>query len=212
MHFSRIYIFFTLLFSLFVYSCKKGENDPLSFKNRVSRLKGTWKMVGKEAGLSYSIAVGQGTPNNIYVSSAYDGSKEIMTITASAISTKILYYDSEIKFSENGEFNYSLFVYYLTDTVNQEFKTSAFQGTGMWAWNDMDKTKLGIQLTPDFLPTVPDSVDLGTYFPFVVAGSYYIDRLSSKELWLRRNGSKTTQIDSTVVSQSFDCNWKFDKK
>lgn len=169
-------------------------------------------MTGKEAALSNSITVGQSTPINNYVSSTYDGTKEIMTLTSSSISSKIVYYDSEITFSENGEFSYALFVYYPADTTNQNFKTSAFQGTGMWAWNDMNKNKLGLELWPDFVPTVPDSVNIGTYFPFVVAGSYYVDRLAYKELWLERNGSSTTQVDSTVTSTSFDCKWKFSKK
>lgn len=206
-------ILLTTASAIFLFSCKKGENDPFfSFKTRTARLKGTWKMMGKEASLSNTVAVGQATPVNSYVSSTYDGTKEIMTITSSAITTQLVYYDSEITFSEKGDFSYALFVYYPADTTNQNFKTSAFQGTGMWAWNDMDKNKLGLQLTPDYVPTVPDSVNVGTYFPFVVGGNYYIDRLASKELWLKRSGSQTTQVDSTVMSQTYECSWKFEKK
>lgn len=194
-------------------ACKKGENDPFfSFKSRNARLKGTWKLVGKEASLGNSVVVGQTPPVNFYVASTYDGTKEIMTITSTNITTKIVYYDSEITFSEKGDFSYSLFVYYLTDTVNQVFKTSAFQGTGTWVWNDMDKNKLGLQLIPDHLPIVPDSVNIGTLFPFEVEGNYYLDRLASKELWMKRNGTRTTQIDSTVTTTSFDIKWSFQKK
>jgi len=206
-------LFGFVFLSILIVSCKKGENDPfLSFKSRTARLKGTWKMVGKEASLSNTVTVGQASPVNTYVSSTYDGTKEILTITSSSIATKIVYYDSEITFSEKGDFSYALFVYYPADTTNQNFKTSAFQGTGMWTWNDMDKNKVGLQLSPDYVPTVPDSVNVGTYFPFVVGGTYYVDRLASKELWLKRSGSQTTQVDSTVISQTFECNWKFEKK
>ncbi|MCX7768135.1 MAG: hypothetical protein N2110_03810 [Flavobacteriales bacterium] len=194
-------------------ACKKGENDPFfSFKSRNARLKGTWKLVGKEAVLGNSVLVGQAPPVNYYVASTYDGTKEIMTITSNNITTKMVYYDSEITFSEKGDLSYSLFIYFLSDTLNQVFKTAAFQGTGTWVWNDMDKNKLGLQLIPDHLPIVPDTLNMGTLFPFELAGNYYLDRLSNKELWMKRSGTRTTQIDSIVTTTSFEIKWSFQKK
>lgn len=192
-------------------SCKKGENDPaLSFKSRVDRLKGDWSMTDKNVTITDASNSGSISLSTITVNGVYNGENENVYINDDGVlSTLIRKYDFDITFNEDGTYEYTLNLYRPTGNQNQPYQNYVYITSGVWAWLDQGKDKLGLSLSSDFQPSIPDTLDVGTLMPYSVDGAYNIDRLASDELVLKRNGQFTTTVDTVVTNTTFDGTFTF---
>ncbi len=179
-------------------SCKKGENDPaVSFKSRTARLKGDWILGTKNVTVTTASTVGS-TLTSITVNGDYNGTEENVVTVADSTTTVVRRYSFDIRFNENGSYLYTLNIFRPTGDQNAPFNNSIYTVSGVWAWLDQGSDKLGLSLSDDFSPAIPDSLNPNTLLPYNLNGSYYVDRLASEELVLKREGQFTTSIDGTV--------------
>lgn len=189
-------------------ACKKGEDDPsISFTSRVGRLMGKWKLTQKNGTTTATTNV-TGTTVSTVTSGSYDGTLETVTITASAVTTLLRYYSFTITFNEKGKFEYE-FSIQIPVQPSGTFQTLVYVGSGDWTWNDTDKDKLGLNLSTDYTPVIPDSLNAGTLLPYNISGNYYISRLASDALVLKQNKFGSTQIDTVVVTQANEGQFTF---
>ena len=193
-------------------SCKKGENDPaLSFKSRTARLKGDWSLSSKAVTLTDASNSGSISLSTITVNGNYAGGSEniIINTGSSSFNTLVRKYDFDITFDEEGAYKYTLNIYRPTGNANQPYQNYVYISTGVWAWLDQGKDKLGLSLSSDFQPEIPDTLNPGTLLPYNVDGSYLVDKLASDEVVLKRAGQFTTTIDTVVTNTTFDGTFTF---
>ena len=193
-----------------IQSCKKGENDPISLKSRIARFKGDWVLNDKTVNITNGTNSGS-ISTSVVVDGIYSGGTENIHVnqTGSAPMTTVRKYDFKVTFNEDGTYQYTLNVYRATGNSNQPYQNYVYITTGVWAWLDQGKDKLGLSLTSDFQPSIPDTLDAGTLLPYSVDGAYNIDRLASDELVLKRNGQYTTTIDTVVTNTTYTGTFTF---
>jgi hypothetical protein len=197
--------------SAFALSCKKGENDPtISFKNRVDRIKGSWKLSSKVANITTTNSVGNVSTTNS-VTAVYNGTDENITTNNTVITTQTRRYSIEIELAEDGSYKYIFRVLVLLPGQTSTYNTLVFTGTGNWNWDDSGFDKLGLSLVNDFDAPVPDSLNPQTFFPYQMNGSYYISKLTSSELILKQKGSGTDQIDTLINVTNYDATFTFSR-
>ncbi len=186
-------------------SCKRGENDPsLSFKTRTARLKGDWNLVEKNVTLSSAANAGSNVLTTETINGTYNGDVENVVVNTDSIITYVRKYDFDITFDEMGTYNYTVNIYRPTGNPNAPYLNSVYVTSGVWAWLDQGKDKLGISLSNDFNPEIPDSLNPNTLLPYQVSGAYMVDRLASDELVLKRSGQFTSSIDTITNTLTFD--------
>lgn len=193
-------------------SCGVGENDPnISFKSRTNRLKGDWTLSEKNVTLTYASNSGGVSLSSITTNGNIVGGQENVMINTgtSNVTTLLRKYDFDITFDVDGTYQYTFNVYRPTGNPNDPYDNSVYVTTGVWSWLDQGKDKLGLSLSNDYQPLIPDSLDPGTLLPYTVDGSYEIDRLASDELVLKRNGMFTTTIDTVITNLTFDGTFTF---
>lgn len=198
-------------FAFSFQSCKRGENDPMiSFKSRTARLKGDWKLSSKSAILTNASNTGSTSLATVTVNGVYEGGTEnVLTNTNGTLTTVVRKYDFSITFDETGRYTYTVNIFRPTGNQNSPYQNFVYTTTGVWAWMDQGKDKLGLSLSNDFQPDIPDTLDPQTLLPYNVNGSYNIDRLASDELVLKRIGQFTTTIDTVVTNTTFDGTFTF---
>lgn len=199
-------------FAFSFQSCQVGDNDPkISFKTRTARLKGDWHLKGKEVTLTNASNTGAISLSSITVNGTLNGGTENVLINTgtSNLTTLLRKYDFAIKFDETGTYQYTFNVYRPTGNPNDPYKNSVYVTTGVWSWLDQGKDKLGLSLSNDFQPLIPDSLDPRTLLPYTVDGSYLVDRLASDEIVLIRNGQFTTTIDTVITNTTYNGKFTF---
>lgn len=203
-------IAFIMFFAAFSFtSCKKGENDPaVSFKSRTARLRGDWVLGTKNVTVTTASTVGS-VLTSITLNGDYNGTEENVVAVADSTVTVVRRYTFDIRFIENGSYLYTLNIFRPTGNQSAPFNNSIYTVTGSWSWLDQGANKMGLSLTDDFNPAIPDSLNPNTLLPFNVNGSYYIDRLASDELVLKREGQFTTSIDGTINTIAYTGIFKF---
>ena len=193
-------------------SCGVGDNDPnISFKSRTARLKGDWNLTEKSVVLTDASNTGSISLSTITTNGNLVGGTENVMINTgtSNVVTLLRKYDFGISFEEDGTYQYTFNVYRPTGNPNDPYENSVYTTTGVWSWLDQGKDKLGLALSNDFQPLIPDTLDPGTLLPYTVSGSYLVDRLASDELILKRNGHFTTTIDTVITNTTFDGTFTF---
>lgn len=193
-------------------SCGVGENDPnISLKSRTNRLKGDWTLSDKAVTLTSASNSGGVSLSSVVVNGNLVGGQENVMINTgtSNVITLLRKYDFNISFDVDGSYKYTFNVYRPTGNSNDPYDNSVYVTTGVWAWLDQGKNKMGLSLSDDFQPMVPDSLNPGTLFPYAVNGSYEVDRLASDELVLKRSGQFTTTIDTVITNTTFDGTFTF---
>jgi hypothetical protein len=190
-------------------SCKKGENDPfLSFKSRTARLKGDWTLGLKNATISNATNDGT-TLTTVTVNGNYNGTEENVVTVSDSTVTSVFRYTFNINFDENGSYSYTLNLFRPTGDPGAPYNNSIYTVSGAWAWLDQGADKLGLSLSNDFNPAIPDSLNPNTLFPYNLSGSYYVDKLASDELVLKRDGQYTNSIDGIINTLSFTGTFTF---
>ena len=204
-------IAFILTLTVAVVSCKKGENDPaISFKNRVDRIKGSWKLSSKVANITTTSSVGPVSVTNS-TTAVYNGVDENITVNTTVVTTQTRRYNSEVELAEDGSYTYVFRVLVLLPGQTSTYNTLVFTGSGDWNWDDSGFDKLGLTLANDFDAPVPDSLNPETFFPYKISGSYYISRLTSDELILKQKGSGSDQIDTLINVTNYDATFTFSR-
>ena len=199
-------------FAFSFQSCGVGDNDPkISFKTRTARLKGDWNLTGKSVVLTNASNTGSVSLSSIVVNGNLNAGTENVQINTgtSNITTLLRKYDFKITFDENGTYKYTFNVFRPTGNSNNPYNNNVYITTGVWSWMDQGKDKLGLSLSNDFQPQIPDSLNPATLLPYTVSGSYLVDRLASDELILKRTGQYTTTIDTVITNTTFDGTFTF---
>jgi hypothetical protein len=182
------YSLFVLVILLFIGiifgSCKKGENDPaISFKSRDARITAKWKLAKIES--TETDLIGGNTMN---ITITYDGTNylKVTTMTGQPTETIIAAGTYVMTIGKNGyllwEENYSDGI--ITDVQSR---------TGSWNWTVNDKNKSTV------------SIDAGNHY--IKGGTWKIDRLATKELWLRKTGNSSFNSNTA----SWEGTWYFEK-
>lgn len=193
-------------------SCGVGENDPnISFKSRTNRLKGDWTLTDKAVTLTDASNTGSTSLSSVVINGNLAGGQENVMINTgtSNVITLLRKYDFDITFDVDGTYQFTFNVYRPTGNSNDPYDNNVYVATGVWAWLDQGKDKLGLSLSNDFQPMIPDTLNPGTLLPYVIDGSYEVDRLASDELVLKRNGQFTTTIDTVITNTTFDGTFTF---
>jgi hypothetical protein len=200
-------------FALSFQSCKKGDNDPISLKSRIDRLKGDWSLSEKSVNRTDASNSGSISVSTINTDGNYNGDTEtVLTNTGTSSFTSDVYkYDFDITFDENGTYQYTLNLYRPTTQLGPPYNNSVYITTGVWAWLDQGSDKLGLSLNSDFTPLIPDTLNPGTLLPYVVDGAYNIDRLASDQLVLKRSGQFTTTIDTVITNTTYNGTFTFER-
>lgn len=195
-------------FAFSFQSCKKGENDPISLKSRIDRLKGDWVLTQKDVVQTDASNSGQISISTITINGIYNGQEETVHVNdGTSMVTRLFKYDFTITFNEDGTYSYTLNFY--RPVGGGLYQNNVYISTGVWAWLDQGKDKLGISLSTDYPTTAPDTLDAGTMMPYNIDGAYNIDRLASDELILKRTGQNTTTIDTIITNKTFDGTFTF---
>lgn len=213
----KTYVGVAILLAGFAFSfqsCKRGDNDPgLSLKSRTARLKGDWKLTDKSVTLSEATNVGSNTISSKTTTGNYAGGQETVLINdvtgSNPVTTILRKYDFDITFDESGTYEYTFNVYRPTGNTVQPYINYVYVNTGVWTWLDQGKDKLGLSLSSDFAPQIPDSLNPKTLFPYMTDGSYYVDRLASSELVIKRSGQLTTTVDTLVTNNIYEGTFTF---
>lgn len=198
-------------FAFSFQSCKKGDNDPISLKSRVDRIKGDWSLSKKNVTLTQGVTVGSQNPTSTTINGVYGGGTENIYVNTppAAPLTYVRKYDFDLSFEVDGTFKYTFNVYRPTGNVNQPYQNYVYITTGVWAWLDQGKDKLGLSLSSDFQPEIPDTLNPGTMLPYIFDGAYNIDRLASDELILKRAGQFTSTVDTVVTNIVYNGTFTF---
>jgi hypothetical protein len=140
--------------------CKKGANDPgLSLKSRNSRLIGEWKLVSFEG--TYQGVSGGSAYTTTY---KFDGNNYTASSSGSSVSGTGSF---TMEIAKDGIYTYSES---FTPSGGAAVVTN---GSNFWYWGDNDNNKIAV------------SFGDGGYNLFFT-GLYNIDKLSSKQLVLKR--------------------------